>query len=50
LLSGDDLIRMGYERGPVFRRILEAVEDLQLEDPHLTMDHALEFVRRTFPL
>jgi poly(A) polymerase len=50
LLSGDDLIRMGYERGPLFRRILQAVEDLQLEDPLFTKDQALEYVRRTFPL
>ena len=30
LLTGEDLIRMGYDPGPVFREILTAVEDAQL--------------------
>ena len=50
LISGDDLIEMGYPRGPIFRQILEAVEDLQIEDPHLTREQALEHVRQGFPL
>ena len=31
LLSGDDLIAMGFRAGPDFRRILDAVYDAQLE-------------------
>ncbi len=50
LLSGDDLIAMGYQPGPVFREILEAVEDMQWESPGMTLDEAQDFVRRTFPL
>jgi putative nucleotidyltransferase with HDIG domain len=49
LLSGDDLIAMGYRPGPVFREILEAIEDLQWENPEMTRDEALDVVRRTFP-
>ena len=50
LLSGDDLIGMGYAQGPIFRQILESVEDLQLEHPQLDREQALDFVRRQFPL
>jgi tRNA nucleotidyltransferase/poly(A) polymerase len=31
LLTGDDLIRMGFRPGPVFKEILQAVEEAQLE-------------------
>jgi poly(A) polymerase len=50
LISGDDLIAMGYSRGPIFRQILVAVEDLQLENPRLNREQALEYVRQNFPL
>ncbi|MBZ5497265.1 MAG: CCA tRNA nucleotidyltransferase [Acidobacteriia bacterium] len=50
LISGDDLIDMGYLPGPLFRQILEGVEDLQLENPQLTREQALQHVRQAFPL
>jgi poly(A) polymerase len=50
LVTGDDLIAAGYEPGPKFRKILEAVEDAQLEGQLLSRDAAMEFVRRQFPL
>jgi len=50
LVSGDDLIAMGYPPGPLFRTILDAVDDLQAERPDLTREQALEEVRRAFPL
>ena len=50
LITGDDLIGMGYPPGPIFSRILEAVEDLHLEEPRLTREQALAYVRRKFPL
>jgi len=50
LISGADLIQMGYPPGPLFGQILEAVEDLSLENPQLTRAEALEHVARTFPL
>jgi len=49
LLSGDDLIAMGYTPGPQFKQILAAVEDAQLEGRLENPDQAREFVRREFP-
>ena len=50
LVKGDDLIAAGYQPGPRFREILDAVEDAQLEGRLPSKDEALEFVRREFPL
>jgi len=49
LLSGDDLIAMGYTPGPRFKQILAAVEDAQLEGRLSNNEQAREFVRRDFP-
>jgi poly(A) polymerase len=49
LLSGDDLIAMGYPPGPRFRDILSSVEDAQLEGSLHTRDEALSFVASEFP-
>jgi hypothetical protein len=49
LMTGQDLIAMGYEPGPRFREILSAVEDTQLEGVLKSREEALEFVRRAFP-
>jgi poly(A) polymerase len=49
LLRGDDLIRLGYEPGPVFREILDRVTDAQLEGRITTRSQALSLVRRMFP-
>lgn len=49
LVTGDDLIAAGYKPGPRFRKILEAVEDAQLEGRLLSSDAAMEFVKREFP-
>jgi tRNA nucleotidyltransferase/poly(A) polymerase len=48
LLSGDDLKEAGYRPGPAFARMLEAVEDAQLEGKIHTRDEALELVYSTF--
>ena len=50
LIGGDDLIAVGYAPGPVFKEILGAVEDEQLEGHLRTGDEAMRFVRRHFPL
>jgi putative nucleotidyltransferase with HDIG domain len=50
LVTGDDLIQMGYERGPVFREILDAVEEEQLEGRLADREGALAWVRSRFPL
>jgi hypothetical protein len=39
---------MGYEPGPMFKEILEAVEDAQLENQVETREQAQKFVRRQF--
>jgi poly(A) polymerase len=49
LLTGEDLIGLGYQPGPQFRDILSAVEDAQLEGALHAKDDALAFVRREFP-
>jgi len=50
LLTGHDLIRMGYTPGPVFSRILTRVEDAQLEGKLQTHEDALAFVKARFPI
>src|SRR5262245_6278737 len=48
LLSGNDLIAMGFSPGPQFREILTRLEDAQLEGVLTTRHEAIEFVRRHF--
>jgi poly(A) polymerase len=50
LITGNDLIALGYVPGPTFREILNAVEDAQLEGRLESRDAALEFVNSAFPL
>jgi poly(A) polymerase len=49
LVTGADLIGAGYEPGPVFSRILEAVEDAQLEGRVRTSAEAMALVQELFP-
>jgi poly(A) polymerase len=44
LITGADLIAMGLEPGKLFREILDAVRDAQLNEDILTKDTALMFV------
>jgi len=48
-LTGEDLIAMGYSPGPIFKEILEKLEDLQLEGTIRTREEALAQVRAAFP-
>jgi poly(A) polymerase len=48
-LTGEDLIALGYAPGPLFREILAAIEDAQLEGTLKSREEALEFVRQEFP-
>ncbi|HLA25451.1 MAG TPA: CCA tRNA nucleotidyltransferase [bacterium] len=50
LLTGDDLIALGYEPGPRFKVMLDAVWDAQLEGTIRTPAEARAFVRERFPL
>jgi poly(A) polymerase len=49
LISGRDLMAAGYQPGPLFKEILTAVEDAQLEGRLASAEAAIEFVRREFP-
>lgn len=49
LVRGDDLIAQGYTPGPLFKKILQAVEDAQLEGRIHSRDDALRMVAEQFP-
>jgi poly(A) polymerase len=49
LLRGDDLIAQGYTPGPVFKKLLQAVEDAQLEGRIHTRADALRLLAEEFP-
>lgn len=44
IFTGHDLISLGFEPGPVFKQILEVIEDLQLEGKISNKEEALSFV------
>ncbi|HYL39271.1 MAG TPA: CCA tRNA nucleotidyltransferase [Bryobacteraceae bacterium] len=48
LVTGHDLIAAGYAPGPEFSRMLEAVEDAQLESRVQTKEQALELIGSLF--
>jgi poly(A) polymerase len=48
LLTGDDLIVLGFRPGPEFREILNAAEDAQLEGAISSHDEALNWVGQHF--
>jgi poly(A) polymerase len=50
LLRGDDLIAQGYDPGPNFKIILQAVEDAQLEGRIHDHAEALRLVNEQFPM
>jgi poly(A) polymerase len=49
LLTGNDLIALGYRPGPEFRHMLTMVEDAQLEGSLLTREDALALIETNFP-
>jgi poly(A) polymerase len=49
LITGDDLINLGYAPGPRFKEILARVEDAQLEGKIHSREEAVELVTRDFP-
>jgi len=48
LITGNDLIALGFTPGPLFKKILTAVEDGQLENKLKAKNEAIEFVKRKF--
>jgi poly(A) polymerase len=49
LVTGDDLVFAGYDPGPRFKEILEAVEDAQLEGRLRSKEQAMQFIKQEFP-
>jgi poly(A) polymerase len=49
LLTGDDLLAIGLSPGPVFKEILNAVEEAQLNDSIRTRDEALILAKSLIP-
>ena len=49
LITGEDLIALGYRPGPEFKHMLHRVEDAQLEGIASTRDDALALIKRSFP-
>jgi len=45
LISGKDLIQLGFTPGPVFKQVLEFIEDAQLEGTVSTKEEALSLVK-----
>jgi poly(A) polymerase len=50
LVTGHDLIAAGYKPGPLFKQILRAVEDAQLEGRLHTREEAMGMVAELFPV
>jgi len=50
LITGWDLIEAGYKPGALFREMLHAVEDAQLEGFIATSEEALKLVQERFPV
>ena len=50
LLNGYDLIDLGYPRGPLYSRILDSLEDAQLEGIVKNKEEAKSFIQKRFPL
>ncbi|HZT79516.1 MAG TPA: CCA tRNA nucleotidyltransferase [Gemmataceae bacterium] len=46
VLKGDDLKELGLPPGPIYKRLLDAVREAQLEGAVTTKEQALELVRR----
>lgn len=50
LIGGRELIEMGYTPGPLFKEILNLVEEAQLEGEITNKSEALELVSRKYPI
>ncbi len=50
LLTGHDLMALGWQPGPHFGKVLEAVQTAQLEGTLTSTDQALAWVKENYPL
>ncbi len=49
LISGADLIGMGFKPGPAFKNILQELEDLQLDGAIADREAAIAYIRQHYP-
>lgn len=49
LITGDDLVALGYRPGPQFKVMLDAVDDARLEGKVRTREDAFGLIRESFP-
>ncbi len=49
-IDGDMLKKMGYNSGPVFRKIMQAVQDAKLDGIVNSLDEEKQWIRKNFPL
>ena len=49
LITGEDLKALGLEPGPIFKRLLDAVREAQLDGTIATREEALDVVKRSTP-
>ena len=49
-LTGDDLVRMGYEPGPLFREILDKLMDARLNSLVTDRSTEKEWIAENYPL
>jgi len=47
-LNGYDLIRIGFEPGPIMKEILDQAYSFQLENRHWSKKEALDWVKHHF--
>jgi tRNA nucleotidyltransferase (CCA-adding enzyme) len=47
--SGNDLMAMGYKPGPQFKKILNYLKNLRLDNPAVEPEEAAELVKKKFP-
>lgn len=50
LINGKDLIKIGYEPGPIFSEIISKVEEQQLEGLITNKEDAMDFVKREYKI
>jgi len=48
LVTGQDILNLGYTPGPIIGKILEEIEEAQLNDELHSRDEAISFVKRKF--
>ena len=49
-INGQDLLKLGLKPSPIFKDILNAVEDAWFENPNITKDEAMKIVKKFIPL